>query len=478
MSGKNLMNYFSLLKLLLFLTPSISMGQGKGLLFDDAAFKHNVRKQYLGPAFQDELLPQKVSLKEFCPTPGNQGNMGSCVGWSVGYGAYTISNSIRKSIKDKEEITSSAFSALYLYNQIKISDCSNGAYIDKALTFSKQKGDCVFSLFNPKDCYAQPSNTLETTKIADFQALFYGNESKQTRLYAVKQKIKDRFPVIIGFETNNMFSTKYITKENPVWQSGGKNDGGHAVVIVGYDDEKGMFEILNSWGTSFGDGGYFWMKYDDFIVYTHYAAILILPEIHESDMVTLEGSVNLRYFDKTLNRLEDVNMIKGESYKYITAKQDWNLGEIFQLNIKNRIKNEYVYVFSIDGLNNTNIHFPRRKEFGNLNSIDINESPLFTSAKGELFIPNNRTGMQLNTNKEVLCILFSKEEIADLSQTISQIRDYYKENANLSTALEKTLGSRLISTKNISYSSTVMNFNVKAKYNSIAPIIIELNTKK
>ena len=39
----------------------------------------------------------------------------------------------------------------------------------------------------------------------------------------------------------------------------------HAVTIVGYNDsitdngDVGAFKVVNSWGTSFGDNGYFWM---------------------------------------------------------------------------------------------------------------------------------------------------------------------------------------------------------------------------
>ena len=38
--------------------------------------------------------------------------------------------------------------------------------------------------------------------------------------------------------------------------------GGHAVVIVGYDDKTETFDILNSHGSKFADGGYFCLKYD------------------------------------------------------------------------------------------------------------------------------------------------------------------------------------------------------------------------
>jgi C1A family cysteine protease len=38
--------------------------------------------------------------------------------------------------------------------------------------------------------------------------------------------------------------------------------GGHAVLLVGYDHERKLFKVRNSWGPSWGDGGYFWMPYD------------------------------------------------------------------------------------------------------------------------------------------------------------------------------------------------------------------------
>ena len=38
--------------------------------------------------------------------------------------------------------------------------------------------------------------------------------------------------------------------------------GGHAVVCVGYDDKSQRFICRNSWGTSWGDKGYFYMPYN------------------------------------------------------------------------------------------------------------------------------------------------------------------------------------------------------------------------
>ena len=42
--------------------------------------------------------------------------------------------------------------------------------------------------------------------------------------------------------------------------------GGHAMTVIGYDDtrEGGAFEVINSWGTDWGNNGYFWITYEDF----------------------------------------------------------------------------------------------------------------------------------------------------------------------------------------------------------------------
>ncbi|NJE29699.1 hypothetical protein E3E38_01335 [Thermococcus sp. 18S1] len=58
--------------------------------------------------------------------------------------------------------------------------------------------------------------------------------------------------------TNNIYALNQPHSGNP---------GGHAVTIVGYDDNKvtpdghGAFLMVNSWGTTWGDHGYWWLTY-------------------------------------------------------------------------------------------------------------------------------------------------------------------------------------------------------------------------
>lgn len=60
-------------------------------------------------------------------------------------------------------------------------------------------------------------------------------------------------PLIIGLPVYN-FDTYF-------WRKSGKLIGGHAVVLCGYNKEG--FILKNSWGNSYGNGGYITIPYSD-----------------------------------------------------------------------------------------------------------------------------------------------------------------------------------------------------------------------
>jgi hypothetical protein len=83
----------------------------------------------------------------------------------------------------------------------------------------------------------------------------------------IKLAISKGLPVVIGMNVPPSFEVAIGKK---IWRplpSETRMSGyGHAVVVVGYDNNKhgGAFEVLNSWGEAWGDSGYIWIKYSDF----------------------------------------------------------------------------------------------------------------------------------------------------------------------------------------------------------------------
>ena len=57
----------------------------------------------------------------------------------------------------------------------------------------------------------------------------------------------------------------YRLGKQQIWkQPGGQSLGGHALVLVGYDDHKQAYKVLNSWGPKWASQGYGWISYAHF----------------------------------------------------------------------------------------------------------------------------------------------------------------------------------------------------------------------
>ena len=66
------------------------------------------------------------------------------------------------------------------------------------------------------------------------------------------------FTVYEAFESQQVAQTGVLNMPQP----GERSMGGHAVMAAGYDDAQKRFIVRNSWGTGWGQNGYFTMPYD------------------------------------------------------------------------------------------------------------------------------------------------------------------------------------------------------------------------
>jgi peptidoglycan/LPS O-acetylase OafA/YrhL len=69
--------------------------------------------------------------------------------------------------------------------------------------------------------------------------------------------------MVFGFAVFKSFESPIVTKtgEIPYPRKNEVMLGGHAAMLVGYDDKKQCFIIRNSWGTKWGLKGYGWISY-------------------------------------------------------------------------------------------------------------------------------------------------------------------------------------------------------------------------
>lgn len=82
-------------------------------------------------------------------------------------------------------------------------------------------------------------------------------------LHALKLEICRWYPVVFGFTVYDSMMTDAVGKTGVVPIPGPSESvqGGHCVVAVGYCDQRKAVLCINSWGTDWGDGGFFWLPY-------------------------------------------------------------------------------------------------------------------------------------------------------------------------------------------------------------------------
>ncbi len=88
-----------------------------------------------------------------------------------------------------------------------------------------------------------------------------GWEYIDTSVTSIKTYLMTNGPIAVGMTVYNDFS--YYT--GGCYEHAGNDPVNHGVLIVGWDDSKcggaGAWHIKNSWGTSWGESGYAWLKY-------------------------------------------------------------------------------------------------------------------------------------------------------------------------------------------------------------------------
>lgn len=487
----------SLLSFSLWAQPDMSGDYPTGLIMEDEVYNQQKREpRFAGSKYSD--LPFKVDLTPHCPEVGNQGRIQSCVGWSIGYGALTIQRAIQNGETDKAMITRNANSALFVYNQIKQNeDCNSGARIVDAVKFLQKNGNCLSSEFDQEinDCSKLPDPTLQAEAgnfaIADFMTLFAKDEKADIKQFKIQRALANGQPVVVGLKIYQNFATLHgMTTWNP--KIGNQmTAGSHAMVVVGYNEARGAFQLMNSWGKEWGKDGFIWVKYGDFTEFCKYAYVLHLGEnqavstrteslpnraASTTEQARIAGDFAFRYVDGFENDrpiMKDADVSFNGQY-YRVNRTDWELGQFFQLVTTSSSANEYIYVFSVDGEGQPNIHWPRQAAL-NDKFEGMNESALVTTSGAEIYIPGIDRGLRLSKKgTEHLVILFAKREI----EGIKEISDYMEgEKEGFYNTLTELLQEYIISTKDIAFVDDRISFTTNGEQGYIVPIVVELEAR-
>jgi C1A family cysteine protease len=222
-------------------------------------------------------LPSSVDLRRWCPPIEDQGELGSCTA-NAGVGMveyyekkafgkhidasrlflYKATRNLAELQGDSGAFIRSTMGALVLFG---VPPEKYWPYTDKAPEFDKEPNAFCYSFaenYKGIKYFRHDSQGLSETAILD----------------SVRKSLAASVPAMFGFTVYSSIDQAGRTGKIPFPCSNERVAGGHAIVAMGYDDKleirnadsdvrtKGALLIRNSWGESWGDGGYGWLPYD------------------------------------------------------------------------------------------------------------------------------------------------------------------------------------------------------------------------
>jgi C1A family cysteine protease len=216
-------------------------------------------------------LPASMDLRPKCPPVYDQGRIGSCTANSIaGAFEFLLLN------EGQQDFTPSR---LFIYYNERVIEhtvhTDSGAQLRDGVKSVAQLGVCPETEWPyddtppPSDGAPWPPNAeagKKPTKQCYTDALKHTVKSYQRvarGLTQMKGCLAQGYPFVFGFTVYESFESQQVAKTGivPMPASGEQVLGGHAVLAVGYNDADQRFIVRNSWGTGWGDAGYFHMPY-------------------------------------------------------------------------------------------------------------------------------------------------------------------------------------------------------------------------
>ena len=206
-------------------------------------------------------------------------------------------------------------------------NCEQGGRVDESLEFIKNNGIAYESDLP----YAALSNIpcSQTSVGWEEHAVYIPDWGYVTLDEAHVENIKNAVllhPLSVSFE---VFDDFYSYKKGVYEHVHGESSGWHAVLITGWNDREKSWIVKNSWGDSWGDNGYFRIKWSDSnmgryspFIWQNPATAFLAASVQNLDLDLTFGDLDTLGFSIRNAGPEDVYYFANETF-FDNEQPDW-----------------------------------------------------------------------------------------------------------------------------------------------------------
>jgi len=215
---------------------------------------------------QPKKLPTTYSLEKYITSIYDQGQLGSCTA-----NAFCQSLRMQEVIKGQTPVFEPSRLFFY-YNERVVENTVNedsGADVDDGLKYTIKYGVCDESLwpYNISKFEEKPTQEAFDDALNHKIKSFHNIPQGRSIVEHMKQTIVEQLPVLIGIAIYDSFETSVVAHTGIVPMPNTQSEtllGGHEMAVIGFDDNTGMFKVVNSWSSTFGDKGCVYIPYTYF----------------------------------------------------------------------------------------------------------------------------------------------------------------------------------------------------------------------
>jgi len=221
--------------------------------------KYNQHTKHIFSLCRSHNQIKSLDLRSKCPNVYDQGHLGSCTANAIGF-CYHFDELVQN---EKSPFQPSRLFIYYNERNMEGNvDIDSGAEIHDGIQSINEVGVCSEEMW-PYDIskFTEKPNDDCYNKAKEHHTIQY--KAVDQTVDQLKAALIEGFPVVFGFLVYESFESQEVAQTGimPIPKKGEQLLGGHAVALVGFDDNKQWFIVRNSWGEGWGDKGYFYMPY-------------------------------------------------------------------------------------------------------------------------------------------------------------------------------------------------------------------------